>query len=405
MRPLKLTVVALLTTYALLATWMVAQGGLTDPVGGDFRSFLASARIACAFGYAEVYNLEVQREAQERLVARYKTGKIDVLPTFFLPVFVVPFQAFLPFCFPIGFGLWTLLNVGALAWWAYRFAGSKDFLWVLGLLLASFPAFANFLWGQVNVWLLICVAGFLKAWERKHLFHSGIWLGGLMLKPQTLIWVIPALMLLREWRILAGFSATALALLLFSLVLAGPDGMISWLCLPLRYTGVSSAIVPEAMTNIRALGHVLALALSPKWAWGIASAIGFFTGALSLWTTLVARRRGVRSKSSLLLSWLAATSLVAWHSNGHMAMFLFSPLLHLALTEGQAMRSLISWVLLPSLVFVVAGLFAMPLLTALTTFAPPLPSVAYPALTLLGFNVYFVVREALETWKFVRRKT
>lgn len=119
---------------------------------------------------------------------------------------------------------------------------------------------------------------------------------------------------------------------------------------------------------------------------------------LSLWTTLAARRKGLGSKPSLLLSWLATTGAVTWHSNGHMAVMLLPPLIRQA-TEGRsAQRSLILWALLPSVMFVIVGLVAIPVWMMLTGLTPPVPSIAYPALTLLGFNFYFVAREARKVW-------
>lgn len=265
-RFLNLTIFTLITIYALFTGWMISRGGMGDPVGGDFRPFLASAQIARTSGYASIYNSRTQEEVQEALISRYRTGDIDVLPVFFLPVFIIPFQPFLLVGFPASFGIWTLMNLGLLILFVRRFARGNSLLPVLGLLLASYPVFANFLWGQVNIWLLWCITGFLEAWETGKPFRGGLWLGGLLIKPQTLVWLIPALALSREWKILAGFGVTALGLLLVSLLLAGPEGMLAWLRLPLQYVGESPAIVPEAMMNVRVLSKMLALVLPSAWA-------------------------------------------------------------------------------------------------------------------------------------------
>lgn len=393
---LNLIVIALTMTYALVGGWMATRGGLTDPVGGDFRAFLASARIARTFGYAEVYNLQAQEEAQRAISSLYTSKDVETLPTFFFPVFVIPFQLFLSLSFPVSLGIWTLINLFALALFAYRFTHGHHFLFLLGLLLASFPAFANFLWGQVNVWLLWCVACFLEAWEKGRPFYGGLWLGGLLLKPQTLVWVLPGLLLRREWRALAGFGTAGLVLLSISLGLAGPEGMRAWLSLPFRYMGDSPAIIPEAMMNLRGLGKVLSYVLPSSWAWRITGALGLAMLALSLWTTLATERKNPGAPSNLLLSWLAVTCATTWHSNGHMGLILLPPLLHQIRMGQEPPESLILWALIPSGVFILFGFLAVPLLVAAGWVRPRIPSIAYPALALLAFNVYFVVRSALK---------
>ena len=72
------------------------------------------------------------------------------------------------------------------------------------MLLISLPVFLNLFTGQVNVWLVVCVGEFMRASISGREFRSGLWLGGLLLKPQALLLLAAGLLMRRRARILAG---------------------------------------------------------------------------------------------------------------------------------------------------------------------------------------------------------
>jgi len=96
------------------------------------------------------------------------------------------------------------------------------------MMLLYFPVFANFINGQVNVFLLVCTGEFLRNVMEDHPFTAGLWLGGLLLKPQVLILIVPVILILRYWKIFAGFFASSAVILLTSLALSGWNGMKAW---------------------------------------------------------------------------------------------------------------------------------------------------------------------------------
>ncbi len=380
--------------YVLLTIWTVFHLPLLTIVGGDFRAFFASARIATTSGFAQVYDLVVQREAQQALMAPYTTGEVETVPTPFLPIFIIPFSLFLPLGLFRGFILWTILNAGVLAIYLLRLGGRGEGYLLPGLALVSFPVFLTLLLGQVNIWLLVCVGEFLYAWKRGKGFYSGFWLGGLLIKPQTLILLIPALFLKRRWNILAGFVTATLGVMLVSLALAGPEGLTAWGGLLTRYMGNLPATDPAAMGNFRMLGGLLSLLIPPRCAWGIAGGLSVAIALLALWVSL--RRKGSEDESAFLLPLLAATCAVAWHSHIHMAAILIPPLLR-QVTTGQMSRSLfVVWTLLPPAVYFL-GITNVALMVALGKQPPPIPGFTYPALVLLGLHSSLAVRAALKT--------
>lgn len=387
-----LALLALSVFYVLFTIWTAFHVTRWAVIGVDFRAFFASAWIATRFGFARVYDLEVQREVQQALMAPYTTGEVNVIPTPFLPVFICSFTLLLPLGMSGGFILWTLLNIGILAVYLFRLAGGRNRL-LPTLAFLSFPLYLNLLLGQANTWLLICVGEFMRAWERDKGFHSGLWLGGLLLKPQTLILLLPVLFLKKKWNILAGFAVATLGAGVISLTLAGPEGLTAWGKLLTRYMGNLTATDPAAMANFRMLGGLLSLLFPSSWAWGVTGGLTVAVAALALWGTLRRQRAGY--DSAFLLPLLAATCAVAWHSHLHMAAILIPPMLR-QLTIGRFSRSLfVLWVFLPPIAYFLA-ITGIALLTVLKRPIPPLPGFTYPAIVLLGFHAYLTVRAALK---------
>lgn len=390
---LRLAGFALAIFYVILTIWTALHVNAFTVLGGDFRALFASAQIAVTSGFSQVYNLAVQRETQAALMAPYATVEVETIPNPFLPSFILPFTLFLPLGLSGGFIIWTILNIGILVVYLLQLVGKKDRLFP-GLAFLSLPVFLTLLLGQVNIWLLICVGEFLRAWEQGKGFYGGLWLGGLLMKPQTLILLIPVLFLKKRWDILAGFAIAATGIVVISLALAGPEGLAAWWVLLTHYAGHLSATDPAAMGNFRMLGGLLSLLLPHPWARGIASGLSVAVAVLALWVSL--RRQRAGNDSAFLLPLLAATCAVAWHSHIHMAVILIPPLLR-QVTSGQIPRSLLAlWSLLPPAVYFLA-ITTLALLTALGRQPFPLPGFTYPALAMLGLHLYFVVRAVPKT--------
>lgn len=378
--------------YIIFTIWTILHLPLFTVVGVDFRALFASARIATTSGFAQVYDLAVQTKVQQSLMAPYATGEIEAVPTPFLPVFILPFLPFLPLGVFKGFIVWTVLNAGGLAIYLRRLADGRDKGYLLsGLAWLSLPVFLTLLLGQVNVWLLICVVEFLSALKRGRGLCSGFWLGGLLLKPQTLILLIPALLLRRRWDILAGFTITALGITGVSLGLAGLGGMTMWWGLLARYADDLPATDPLAMANFRMVGECLSLLLPPRWAWGITGGLSVAVALLALWVSL--RKE---DEDAFLLPLLAATCAVIWHSHIHMAAILIPPLFR-QVAIGQMSPSLfIVWTLMPPAVYFLS-ITGVAVLTTLGRQPPPIPGFTYPALVMLGLHLHFTFRAVLKS--------
>jgi len=346
--------------YAVYTWQIFTTRGLFEYLGLDYRAYRSSAEIARSIGFAQVYDLNTQARFQRPLHQAYSFGLWRIpfapTPTPYLPAFILPLL-WLPDFKPVpGFLFWALLNAAVLVAYLRRFvsaAGAQSGRSAGCEFLLSLPVFTNLVFGQINVWLFIFTGEFLLAGMRRKEFRSGLWLGGLLLKPQTLILFVPGLLIGRRFKILAGWAASAAVILGLSVALAGIEGMINLAQLVRIYPASLPTTFPESMMNWRALTINHALVLSPSLAWRVGMAGLMMTLVLGLASWLRPAPPGSPSFALLVLGTWAATAGVAWHSHVHMAMPIFAPLLYLALQQRLPRWLLHVWILSPSILFLV----------------------------------------------------
>ncbi len=375
--------------------------GIFPVIGADFRALYAAAHIARKEGFPLIYDLDRHIPVQEALCRIAGPGARCVLiPMVFLPVFLLPILP-LTFLSPVpAFALWSALNLFGtllvLRPWVRGLAPSARRL-SLAMALLSFPALANLLWGQSNLWLMLCVSLFLWEWKQEHPFRAGLWVSGLLLKPQTTALLLTALVLARQWNIMAG-AATGMAVLLgVSFLLTGLSGMMAWAGILRGFSWPIPGLVPEVvgaetMMNWRSIGILLARALPAPLAWGIAGGGILLTVGAALTAAWRVDLRSMEGRERFTLGILAATLASAWHAHGHTAMVLLPPLLSLEARRALPQPALALWALLPSYVPFVHIL--------LETFLPIPPIVGLDTLVagklLFLFNLYFTGWAAAE---------
>jgi len=355
-----LIVVIFAALYLAFDVYMLLTRGLFIFIGVDYRSFWASALIAHTHGFAHVYDLDLQRQVQEPLVHAFAAADRELrwstIPTPYLPAFVALFVPFLAFPPGVGLVLWTIINIAAtcgyLVWFSRHIGGSRNRGLVLAMCL-SFPALETFQFAQVNGWLMIFMGEFFRHAIAGNGFRSGLWLAGLLLKPQTLMVIGPGLLLTRRWRTLAGAAAGGLTILVASLLVAGVDGLMENARLIFLYSGHVPSTVPRDMMNWRSLGLHLSDALPEPIAWGFALAglAATYLAGLSLW--LGPRQTSPVRFAVVVLGSYAATCAVAWHSHTHMGLPMAIPLLYLAARGEVSYRTLAVWLITPYLVFAI----------------------------------------------------
>jgi hypothetical protein len=365
------------------------SNGLTS-VPGDYICFWTAGRLANAAGYAQVYNLNALYELQKSVVP---TATV-VLPMFYLPVFILPFQALALIPIVQSYWLWMGLNILFLIIYLRlfikRIPASIPGRTLL-MILVAFPVFQNFYAGQVNLLLMLAVGEFIHALVHNRPGRAGIWLALLLLKPQTLILIVPVLLVQRNWKTIVSFGITSALVGLLSFVLIGVKGLdgfsASWLV-----AGQSNVTVaPENMINWRMLALRLGVLTLPILGWILAAA-GI---AATLFLTFVIWRKPVLPGSpDYILAWfgtIAATLLLAWHSHAHMGVILIPLLCYLFTFDLQPSRIINIWCFLPFLTLL-AGVIIFSVLSLLAGIKVP-PTLADFLLSLgqLVAGFYFLV--------------
>jgi hypothetical protein len=329
-------------------------------LGTDFRGYYAVAQIARQSGFAELYNQQTQEQYQAALSHRCPAGNYAPpllwvsMP--YLPLFVVIFISLTFIDFTSAYFLWVALNLAAVLIYLRHFASAlgvkSNFIHILQWAFCV-PLFSNLVLGQMNVFLMICLGEFVLAAIRGRRYLSGIWLGGLLMKPHTLILVLPGLFLQKNWKALLGFSGSALAILVLSLILAGWKGVWSSIQLAVGFAGPLIQ-TGSSMMNFRALALNLE-AISPAWlAWavavcGMALVAGF---ALYRW-----KRRSPTTDMGfviLILTTFAATFAITWHSHFYLLLLLLPLMVALDSKEIISPAWRWGWMVGPPLLF---GLF------------------------------------------------
>jgi hypothetical protein len=221
------------------------------------------------------------------------------------------------------------------------------------MIFACLPVYMNVLNGQVNIGLVICVGEFMVAFFSDHSFRAGLWLAGLLLKPQMLILIGLFLLLRRSWQILAGLAVSSSVFGIVSFLMIGLAGFGQLLKLFLGVVNAQAGVWEEGMMNWRMLGVHLSNITNP-WI-GLA-----FAGAGMLATLIVAlyewRRPlnpALQSFPVALLGILAATVLVTWHAHIHEAVILIPPLVYLYQKKVLPQKVLDYWVFLPAFLFLI----------------------------------------------------
>lgn len=398
-QPLRLVLVAIGSFYVLFTAGIIHREGPFAPAGVDFRALFASAHIMVTSGFSQVYDLAVQKQVQTALVAPYGFEQIEPIPTPFLPLFIVPFCLLLPAGLLGGFIAWTILNFVILVGYLVRFVKDvqvetgepTDRSLLPALALLSFPTFTNFLLGQVNVWLLVCMGEFIRAWEKGRPFRSGLWLGGMLLKPQILILVLPALILSGEWGAVGGFAFASAVVGMISLIIAGPGGIQAWGILLTHHAARLSSTDPIAMINLRMVSELLSLLCSLEGTQRIAVIVAIVVSLVTLLLSIRLRKRAPEEKSGVMVPLMTATLVATWHAHIHMAMALIPSLLHQVITGRMPRRLFVVWAILPSAVYILSLAF-IALLNASGIQPPPLAGFTYPALALLILHIFMTVQ-------------
>lgn len=293
-----------LCVCGLIVTLPPAYHGL-----GDFRQLYTAGYMVRTGQSAEVHDFAASEKLQDEIVSpavgALPFNHLAVESILFAPLSFLPYRA--------AYIVFFVLNIVLLAV-AFRifrpYLTSLEKIWTflpVAIFAAFLPATLALTQGQDSILLLLLFIAAFRALDRGHNATSGVLVGLTLFKFQYGVPVALLFLVWRRWRFLAGFTATAAAMLAISLALTGVDGFVVYIHsltqMSSHYTpayGALYGIHPNLMPNLRGLVQVFTLGASP--------ATLLITGALSavvlIWT---ATRR-----PSLPLALLAAI-LVSYH--------------------------------------------------------------------------------------------
>jgi hypothetical protein len=181
-----------------------------------------------------LYDLDLQNDYQHRVLPE-KPADEGVLPFVYPPHMAVTLAPLALLPRPAAFAVWTLLQVG-LCVLACRFLlrlqadqpASVRWTTLLGF-LAFPPLTLTILMGQLSLWCLVCLLGFVTALRERRSFAIAAWLVAGTVKPQLVVIPFVLLLGLRRWRELALATGLLVGWCGLATVVLGPG---CWLAYP-----------------------------------------------------------------------------------------------------------------------------------------------------------------------------
>lgn len=398
---LNLVILTIIVFSTFWWTVNISNHTLLKIFGGDYLAFWSAGKIADKKGYSQIYDLQNLKTAQFNelgklgLLEKMETSSYLAFPVAILPVFVFPFQLLSKINIELSYWIWTFINlivvIGYLIYFTKRILpGHLDKVpekKLLLLMLLSYPVWANFAEGQVNIFLVVCMGEFIRQAINKKPLLSGLWLGGLLLKPQLLVLIIPTLLLMRYWKALSGFIISSFILLMTSFLLSGFVGMKGMIDLWTRFSTGMATNSPEQMINWRMIGVNINLLFNASFG----GAIAFFGMVLTILLVYI----WIKGKPAFgspawiitMAAVLSASLAVTWHSHYHMAIVVIPFLIYAYQFELISKKIVFAWAtttIVLFLIFLVVSIFIL-VITKTT-----MPGLEY-LVAISGFFVNFLI--------------
>lgn len=268
-------ILALLLLYAGFTLWLV-----NDPEtsrGKDFLAFYTAAGIARHEGFAHIYDIDLERQYQEKVLGRALTGE-QVLVYNHVPYVLPMLAVFVNDNYEASFIVWMavlagiiLVSLGLLA--SLLPAQPRPWRWLLAGSMLFLPALNSISMGQDSGLILLGFSIFLWGMANRRENLAGLGLSLLTLRPQmALFFIIPLFFWSR--RALRSYILGSMALASLSFLMIGPQGTQEYIrIMQLSVAGRGEVMNELAMFNLLGLALKLFPSLDPAWArqaaWGL----------------------------------------------------------------------------------------------------------------------------------------
>lgn len=367
---LRLVLGAELLGLVLWTVWSIhSKQGLFRWLGCDYAAYFSLTAALWSGDPTRMYRLDALRGYIESLTV-YSADLTTPLPAGAVPYPPLFAWLFTPFTLPsppIGFGIWTGVNLLAALYLARSVSGpfpTRERRWVSLLFLVSFPVVNTLFTGQPAI-LLSCAFGqFFASLRAGREFRAGLWLSCLLFKPQYGILIGPLLLWKRQWHTVAGVAVGAMAVLFGSVIVAGLPALLAYpnsLVDQADFRGTGTSAYPGSMINWRSFVWLLLL-IVPEIGDGTATLLTLILGGVTVICMLSAWRGPWVPSSSTFPSKIAlvllATLLANYHSHAHGAVLLAVPIATI-LATGRPSRltraAIVGAFLSPTLAFSITG--------------------------------------------------
>jgi hypothetical protein len=273
--------------------------GSNDVINSDWPAFATGGRLIVE-DPGHLYDMDTQRRVQlevtggRTLVTLGINGILPFLAPAWVAFLAVPFDLLGT---NLGGRLWILAGLACLAIGLYLAVRPRPPTGILPA-FASVPTALLLLNAQLDGFVALGIGAALALWTQP--FLAGLCLGLTLLKPQLVLPLGAALLLTRQWRVLAGWAVAGVALLAASAAL-NPRWVLDWV------PALGGTVQPGAReVDLGHLGTVLPRAYQ-GWAVVVLSLVAL---AAVLW--LARRRRNdMRAAAAVLI---AGGVLVAPHA-------------------------------------------------------------------------------------------
>ncbi len=218
--------VALLAVAVAFVIYPLVEGG-NDVINSDWPAFATGARLLVS-DPGHLYDFDVQRRVQlevtggRTLITLGIHGILPFVAPAWVALFGVPFELLGT---NIGGRIWILFGLACLALGLYLAVRPRPQAAILPA-FASVPTALLLLNAQLDGLVALGLGAAIALWSRPYL--AGLCLGLTLMKPQLVLPAGAAVILTRQWRVLAGWAAAGVGLTAIPALL-NPRWVFQWL--------------------------------------------------------------------------------------------------------------------------------------------------------------------------------
>lgn len=390
---------AIVVFYIILVGRDIIYKEYCGNLGFDFCAYWSGGKVSNEYGFSEIYNSEKLLEFQTKIypVNTNTSSDFEVVPLPYLPFFLIPFKFFSLINLRLSYLIWTLLNFFGfyfyLRFFITKMTGSKPGIKLLLIAMFSLPVFLNLKLGQVNILLGICSGEFMRALSENKFYKAGVWLSGLMFKPQLLILIIPLLFIYRSKKVLVGFFSASLLISIISFALIQEKGFVELFRLIMSSSQGGATSNPQIMMNWRMIGVFLSVLIDRTFGLIVVVIGSIFTAIIFFYKFI--NKPDFSNKKDLavfLVGVFTATCIITWHAHYSMSIVFIPPMFFLLSQSMMGERITDVWFYFP------CGMYFLGFMLAALIALGVLPVILFNLVVLLNGLPAFIINVYLLNW-------